>query len=272
MLLNYLKATPHSKFILIEDSLDVPADPFMKFLIMSRLQPTSFPVHYAVYEGLYSKKQIPMVTTYDLTRNLKHLKEDLTLESIVENFQTPSFLFIDSIIHIIYKYGFREAYRLMHKIINNKNVLQVVTILHSDIIDEEGILDYFEHLSDFSISLETGYQETDRSRVIYRYRKPGGKVVKQVEEYYIEDGVLKVEAIKKIDPEKFLRDCAEQIDPHKLTTFKISLEENEKKARDSVVLPYLPRNEKLEEDGSICYELDAADDWDVEDPDDDLNI
>ncbi|KRT80876.1 hypothetical protein AMK59_5156, partial [Oryctes borbonicus] len=157
MLLTHLNATPHSKFVFFEDSLEVPAEPFIKFLIASRLQSTMYDVHYAIYEGVYSRKQIPMVTTYNLTNNLKNLGGDLTLEGIVDNFTTPCILFIDSIMHVVYKYGFKEAYRLIDKILKNVNVLQVVTVLHCDFVDDESLIDRFEYLSTFSINLERSY-------------------------------------------------------------------------------------------------------------------
>lgn len=57
--------------------------------------------------------------------------------------------------------------------------------------------------------------------------------------------------------------------PENLTTFKISLEEKEKESRDKLVLPYLPQKSG---ESKIFYEFDHVDDWDEEDPDDDLDI
>ncbi|XP_043222775.1 elongator complex protein 5-like [Amphibalanus amphitrite] len=61
-----------------------------------------------------------------------------------------------------------------------------------------------------------------------------------------------------------------------LTTFSLQLSETEKQSRDRLVLPYL-RPEQGGGDsgpgtGQIFYQPDAADDWDEEDPDDDLDI
>lgn len=60
------------------------------------------------------------------------------------------------------------------------------------------------------------------------------------------------------------------LDPTKLTTFKLSLEDNEKETRSQVVLPYLKTTQAPK--GAIFYEPDNNDDWDDEDPDDDLEI
>lgn len=59
--------------------------------------------------------------------------------------------------------------------------------------------------------------------------------------------------------------------PESLTTFKISLDEKEKQLRDKLVLPYLPIRSE-EPVSRIFYEFDNVDDWDEEDPDDDLDI
>lgn len=58
--------------------------------------------------------------------------------------------------------------------------------------------------------------------------------------------------------------------PENLTTFKISLEDKDKESRDKVVLPYLPQSSSGE--SKIFYDFDHVDDWDEEDPDDDLDI
>lgn len=61
--------------------------------------------------------------------------------------------------------------------------------------------------------------------------------------------------------------------PENLTTFRISLDDKEKESRDKLVLPYLPQNTATASgDSKIFYEFDNVDDWDEEDPDDDLEI
>lgn len=264
-------------------------------------------MHCAIYEGCYSRKLIQNAIGHDFTRSLINLKQEQdwpTLENVISKITTPSVLFIDSLVHVILKYGIRDTYQLLHKIINNKTskyytliipgnnsilVLQLVAVYHTDVIDDAKILSYFQHLSTFSISLEPKFHST-RPRLAYLYKKSGGKVVKQIEEYYFENGMLKTEAVQKLDPQKLIQESIEEIEPDKLTTFKISLKDNEKKAKESVTLPYLPKyvayflilcnllfmlnfREKSDEGGGqIFYQFDDIDDWDEEDPDDDLNI
>lgn len=86
------------------------------------------------------------------------------------------------------------------------------------------------------------------------------------------------------------RATAKKINPEELSTFRIGLTDEEKLSRDKVVLPYLPEyvtiidfviilmwidfsaNQEEAQEGKIFYQLDEIDDWDEEDPDDDLDI
>lgn len=135
---------------------------------------------------------------------------------------------------------------------------------------DDRLLKYFQHLSTFTITVEPKFN-MGRPRLIYVYKKSGGKVVRQIEEFYFEKGMLKTGVIKKLDAQKLVQESMQEIEPDKLTTFKISLEEDEKKAREELVLPYLPKDSKRKE-GEIFYQFDEIDDWDEEDPDDDLDI
>lgn len=83
--------------------------------------------------------------------------------------------------------------------------------------------------------------------------------------------------------------------PTNLASFKLDLQENEKKAKENLILPYtlyvkiscgLSKNtnsnhmhiylfrvqNSSNDGGMIHYVPDEADDWDEEDPDDDLEI
>jgi elongator complex protein 5 len=63
-------------------------------------------------------------------------------------------------------------------------------------------------------------------------------------------------------------------DPTANLTFNLNLSDSEKKAREQVVLPFMQkgRDAKKSGQGKIFYEAEDEDDFDEEDPDDDLNI
>lgn len=72
------------------------------------------------------------------------------------------------------------------------------------------------------------------------YKKSSGKIIKHIEDYSFENGNLITTPLKKLDPATLIQPDPE-IKPDSLTTFKISLEEDEKKSRDNLILPYLPK-------------------------------
>ncbi|KAI7860162.1 Elongator complex protein 5 [Circinella umbellata] len=67
----------------------------------------------------------------------------------------------------------------------------------------------------------------------------------------------------------------QQPDPTANLSFNLSLTDNQRRAKDNVELPYMKVQEQQQQQpssGVIYYEPDAGDDFDDEDPDDDLDI
>ena len=66
----------------------------------------------------------------------------------------------------------------------------------------------------------------------------------------------------------------QQPDPTANLSFNLSLTDNQRRAKDKVELPYMKIQEQQQQSNSgvIYYEPDAGDDFDDEDPDDDLDI
>ena len=108
--------------------------------------------------------------------------------------------------------------------------------------------------------------------------KPGGKLVTSTE-------VIRVDSERNIKTEKYqevkARVAEEEEDPviESLTTFSLSTRQREKEVKDGLVLPFYKDNQtagqtqvKLGGGTKIYYEPDSGDDWDDEDPDDDLDF
>lgn len=62
------------------------------------------------------------------------------------------------------------------------------------------------------------------------------------------------------------------IDPESLASFKINFEDEELEARNALKLPYERTSVEVPASGRIIYSPDSDDDFDEEDPDDDLDI
>ncbi|KAI9361570.1 Elongator complex protein 5 [Pilaira anomala] len=93
-------------------------------------------------------------------------------------------------------------------------------------------------------------------------------------------GVVMEDEEKKIEEELKSMQLDPKMDPTANLSFNLSLTEEQRKQKENLVLPYLKAQqlevsmdeEKKSHTGLIYYDPDAADDFDDEDPDDDLDI
>jgi len=167
------------------------------------------------------------------------------------------------------------------------NKAKLILILHQECMDDN-IAEAIQQLATTNIVLE----KLDESEVYPKlckisHRKLGGKLVTSKEVFKFDTlGDIKIDSFvenkaksKHIDEE----DADEAID--KLTTFNIGTTKNkEKEAKDKLVLPFYTDEQKQsvatagevkiqgEIPGKIYYEPDSGDDWDDDDPDDDLDF
>ncbi|XP_022905319.1 elongator complex protein 5 [Onthophagus taurus] len=269
---------PYSKFILIEDTIEVRSTDFLTSIINHRVKHFKH-VHYFVFEGRLGQKVRPDVKVHDFCSDIKGwLKKDgkNRLDEVISELSRVSVVIIDSLVHVINEYGFHQTYKWINELIQNKGIeIQIIAVLHRDILEERNVVRYLEHLSTFVISLEPKFLRGNNFRVLYKYKKSSGKVIKSLEEFWIDRDGVKTKPIDKIDVKRLMEgSIGEEVIPDQLTTFKISLEEHERKEKDKLVLPFHPTYNPQKEEGGvqIVYHLDENDDWDEEDPDDDLDI
>ncbi|XP_044260661.1 elongator complex protein 5 [Tribolium madens] len=262
MLSTYLNSLPYPKFVLIEDSVSAKGGEVLEHQLRNHAK-SDYKTHLLVFESNFNKlrDRHSSCTCHDFTSDLRNwFGKSNDLRSVL-NLSENCVVFVDSLSHVLYHYGVSETYKLFTELKNRKNVLQIVTILHTDLLENKDTIKYFRHLATLCIEL-------DKKRLSYLYKKSQRKVINQLENYHFEDKKFVTETIKKPDTE-IISETLNQ--PQNLTTFKISLTEKEKESRDGLVLPYLPK-ENDSSGGKIHYLLDEIDDWDEEDPDDDLDI
>ncbi|KAG0337904.1 hypothetical protein BG004_007443 [Podila humilis] len=108
------------------------------------------------------------------------------------------------------------------------------------------------------------------------HKRKSGKVAKETNAYHLGsprgdvvvvnvwDVVGDMPDIDKLDLEE-----SQTADPAANLSFNLNLTEEQRQAKNDTVLPYLKTQETS---GAIYYEPDAADDFDDDDPDDDLTI
>eukprot|EP00339_Tiarina_fusa_P025104 CAMPEP_0117025322 /NCGR_PEP_ID=MMETSP0472-20121206/18717_1 /TAXON_ID=693140 ORGANISM="Tiarina fusus, Strain LIS" /NCGR_SAMPLE_ID=MMETSP0472 /ASSEMBLY_ACC=CAM_ASM_000603 /LENGTH=164 /DNA_ID=CAMNT_0004732005 /DNA_START=504 /DNA_END=998 /DNA_ORIENTATION=- len=114
--------------------------------------------------------------------------------------------------------------------------------------------------------------------LIIRHDRPSGRVAWATEGYGIDsDGNLVSMKVPKSAPVQVTTDAnGASLDPTANLTFNLKLTEQEQSAKDKLILPYMHHLDESMQDpskpGSSIIYVDSDDDYDEEDPDDDLDI
>ncbi|XP_066992556.1 elongator complex protein 5 isoform X2 [Anabrus simplex] len=177
---------------------------------------------------------------------------------------------IDSLSPLLFSYGFAQCYRDLHTLVSRP--------LFPDFLPErESSVLRLQHLASTYIQVEPPLRGSLGYPVVrITHKKPGGKVIRKIEQFYFDgEGHVTSSDVQHLPdiPVPAVVDSVNSMD--ELTTFKLGLHEEEIRARSQLVLPYLKCGEKAGGEGGggqVFYQPDAADDWDEEDPDDDLDV
>ncbi|XP_049879255.1 elongator complex protein 5 [Pectinophora gossypiella] len=172
---------------------------------------------------------------------------------------------VDSVNQMAICLSWSKCLENIKRFLSNQNVAQIILVLHKDCLPHYSKLRiHLNHIASAIIS----YDKTDPCKVNIQLKK-SGKVVKSEEILTLDNrtGVLKTVPIvkaekKEEEPEKPL--------PGNLTTFKIEVDQTDKLEKYKLKLPYMSKINEGE--SKVYYEPDAVDDWDEEDPDEDLDI
>ena len=110
-----------------------------------------------------------------------------------------------------------------------------------------------------------------------QHKKPGGRLVNSTEVIKLDTDRNIITSEYKEQVEKVVEEEEEEeAAVEKLTTFSLgTIKQTEKEAKEKLVLPFYKEGQvKIsgESNSKIYYEPDSGDDWDDEDPDDDLDF
>jgi len=281
------------KFAIIEDSLKCNGLPLLKAFIMQLVR--EHEVHILCFDRVPDARSY-MPSAADTSIGLfvhdgctdpsdwcdpppnKHcLKYSSSLsdhlKSSVESSHSSVVIIIDSITTLLNHRPVtslcRDIYQLLKLQTSNGKPPVLLGLLHSDVHDEH-ICRAVSYLASTTMSLTVQQQQLTCRSV---HRRPSGKVLKEIETFALTDG-YEVVALKKFEVQKkqATPEPNEQPDPTAGLTFKLTLEEKEKEDRSQLVLPYTRVKDAVTGGAQIFYEPDANDDFDEEDPDDDLNV
>lgn len=193
-----------------------------------------------------------------------------------EEFMTDSFnrytntkctVIVDSVNQMALCLGWNKCLKYFQRLSRDPNVEKLILVLHKDCLPHSSKLQiHLSHLANAVIS----YDANNPLNVSLKIKK--GSKVTNTEETLSYDNItssLRLTPIVKQDkrddePEE------KKISPGSLTTFKIEVDQLEKMEKSKLKLPYMSKIHEGE--SRVYYEPDAVDDWDEEDPDEDLDI
>ncbi|KAF6212920.1 hypothetical protein GE061_010631 [Apolygus lucorum] len=155
------------------------------------------------------------------------------------------------------------------KALNDENHrTQVIGVINTSLTDDDTVA--FKEVNRLAESLITLGNLPNSFSLTVQHRKPFGKLMDGAYTVNLDEekGFVFSEESKTVKGSEDIKPV--ESSPQVLTTFKLTLDDKEKESRRQVILPYLKTSGGG--GGKIIYEPDANDDWDDEDPDDDLEI
>ncbi|XP_047538261.1 elongator complex protein 5 [Vanessa atalanta] len=172
---------------------------------------------------------------------------------------------IDSVNQMALEMSWDECLRNIKNLQNDCSIIKLIIVLHTDCIPNASKLRVnLNHMANGIIT----YDSKNCYKVSIQIKK-NGKFFKSEEmiSYDRMASTLKLTPIVKADKKV---EEPEKISPGNLTTFKIEMDQTQQLEKHKLKLPYMSKIK--EGQGKVYYEPDAVDDWDDEDPDDDLDI
>nr|XP_003229953.3 PREDICTED: elongator complex protein 5 [Anolis carolinensis] len=201
--------------------------------------------------------------------------------------QGPATLALDSLSWLLLRLPFPSVCQVLAQLPKKANTAGVrirtlVALLHGDLHPPEQ-LKALHSLARVVVTLKQGDGSPRVAVTLHRKRR--NKVVQKKEYFTVLSGFalkhLGEPSPAAVSGEEVIQkdDASAVADPTANLTFNLRLSEAERRAKESVPLPYQFSEEKKSSllqgptgQGKIYYEPDAADDIDDEDPDDDLDV
>lgn len=168
----------------------------------------------------------------------------------------------------------------IHKLADNPGceMEQVVCLLHQDLHDYQ-CCSLVEHTSSTIIKMRQPSTTHHNQCCDILHKKISGKITRISENFNLTE-TFQIQDVSEVSTLVVLKQIEDdQIDPAANLTFNLTLSDKEKEARSQVKLPYTYDQQRQEDtlnksvgEGKIFYQPDEVDDFDEEDPDDDLDI
>lgn len=187
-------------------------------------------------------------------------------------------LVIDSLSWILRHVSPPAVCKTLQQLRKGGAVRAIIGLLHAD-MHQRGTVGSVCHLATSTITVAPGMKGDEAVAKITK-RSKSGKVMQDEEIFSVKEDLSVIVqnrpsqlGSKQTDPEE------QETDPTANLTFNLRLSEAEREAKEKLALPFVFSKEKKSAllhsgpgSGRILYEPDANDDYDQEDPDDDLDV
>ncbi|KAM9827655.1 elongator complex protein 5 [Neosynchiropus ocellatus] len=203
---------------------------------------------------------------------------DEKITRLVRQTSQPVTLVIDSLSWILRHLSPVIVCKTIQQLKNGGAVRAVIGLLHTD-MHQQGIVGSIRHLATTVISVAPGQKSGDAKVKIIK-RLKSGKVMQEDELITVKEDLTVTIQNKQSHHGSKKTDSEEQErDPTANLTFNLRLSDTEREAKENLSLPFVFSQQKQKAllqsgpgSGRILYEPDAYDDYDEEDPDDDLDV
>ncbi|GAA6216304.1 elongator complex protein 5 [Lates japonicus] len=190
----------------------------------------------------------------------------------------PAILVIDSLSWILRHVSPSAVCQTLQQLKKGGAVRAIIGLLHAD-MHQRGTVGSVCHLATSVITVAPGIKGDEGVAKITK-RSKSGKVMQDEEIFNIKEDLTVVVQSKPSHIGSKQPDTDEQeTDPTANLTFNLRLSDTEREAKGKLALPFVFSKEKKTAllhsgpgSGRILYEPDANDDYDQEDPDDDLDV
>ena len=276
----------HSPFILFVDSAECSGYPLFLSIVKSYITSSEHPTHLLCW----NRKTARFFKTFqDQHLSKLHLHDCLSNSDKWVNSAVSSSSFlhailkslageneevnvvVDSLSDPLFCVGLYNCLQELQQVINfstkeGPKIRQLLCLVHSDVLPSGPTT--LAHLKHFASTCVKVHNQV----ASITHRKPGGHVEKKEETYTIlPEGRFCSRPFVMAGPSEAVYEQPVTL-PQNVASFRVSLTEKEKDDRNNLVLPYMRTNDDSSGGGKIFYQPDAVDDWDDEDPDDDLDV
>lgn len=204
--------------------------------------------------------------------------EELTQLAKQTSQPKPATFVIDSLSWILRHLSPPHVCKTLQQLRKGGAVRAIIGLLHAD-MHQRGTVGSVCHLATAVISVSPGVK-VDEAVAKTTKRAKSGKVTQDEEIFRINEDLTVAVLNKTSHPGPKQTDQEEpEMDPTANLTFNLRLSDTEREAKEKLALPFVFSKEKkmalLQSgpgSGRILYEPDANDDYDQEDPDDDLDV